>query len=156
MPRRPSLARGYPSWLLGLFAAGVIAARDRRRTLIAAALCLAGVMALGLAGVAVGHMVFVNTLAPDTLSPGAADAIYGQALVFAQGTLVALLILGVVIAACVWFGGPSRPATASRSALVDVAAGIRHAGDERGLTTGTVGEWVGSHDSMIQLEHACR
>jgi hypothetical protein len=139
-----------PILVLALFAAGVIAARGRRRALIAAALCLAGVMALGVAGVAVGHMVFVNTLAPDTLSPGAADAIYGLALVFAQGTLVALLILGLVVAVSAWFGGPSGPATASRSALVDAAAGIRRAGDERGLTTGTVGEWVGSHDPVIR------
>jgi hypothetical protein len=143
-----------PILVLGLFAAGVLAARNRRRTLIAAALCLAGVMALTLAGVAVGHLVFVNTLAPATLSPGAADAIYGQALIFAQGTVVALLILGLVVAACAWFGGPSRPATATRSAMVDAAAGIRRAGEERGLTTGTVGEWVGSHEMVIRTRIA--
>jgi hypothetical protein len=107
-------------------------------------------MALGLAGVAVGHLVFVNALAPGTLSTGAADAIYEQALVFAQGTLLALLILGLVIAAIAWFGGPSGPATTSRTALRDAAAAVRRAGDERGLTTGTVGEWVGSHDAVIQ------
>ena len=138
-----------PILVLGLFAAGVLTARGRRRTLIAATLCLAGVMALGLAGVAVGHLVFVNTLAPGTLSPGAADAIYGQALIFAQGTLVALLILGLVVAAIAWFGGPSRPATASRRAVSDAAAAVRRAGDERGFTTGVVGEWVGSHDAVI-------
>ena len=139
-----------PILVLGLFAAGVLTARGRRRTLIAAALCLAGVMALGLAGVAVGRLVFVNTLAPGTLSTGAADAIYEQALVFAQGTLLALLILGLVIAAIAWFGGPSGPATTSRAALRNAAAAVRRAGDERGLTTGTVGEWVGSHDAVIQ------
>jgi len=139
-----------PILVLALFAAGVLTARRRRRTLIAAALCLAGVMALSLAGVAVGHLVFVNTLAPATLSPGAADAIYEQALVFAQGTLVALLILGIVIAAIAWFGGPSGPATASRRALRDAAAAVRRAGDERGFSTGMVGEWVGSHATLIQ------
>ena len=139
-----------PILVLALFAAGVLTARRRRRTLIAAALCLAGVMALSLAGVAVGHLVFVNTLAPATLSPGAADAIYEQALIFAQGTLVALLILGIVIAAIAWFGGPSGPATASRRALRDAAAAVRRAGDERGFSTGMVGEWVGSHATLIQ------
>ena len=138
-----------PILVLGLFAAGVLTARRRRRTLIVAALCLAGVMALSLVGVAVGHLVFVSTLAPSTLSTGAADAIYEQALVFAQGTVVALLILGVVIAAIAWFGGPSRPATASRRALRDAAAAVRRAGDERGLSTGMVGEWVGSHVTVI-------
>jgi hypothetical protein len=138
-----------PILVLGLFAAGVFTARHRRRTVIVAALCLAGVMALTLAGIAVGHLVFANTLAPSVLSPGAADAIYEQAVIFAEGTVVALLILGIVVAAIAWFGGPSRPATASRMALHDAAAAIRRAGDERGLTTGTVGEWVGSHATMI-------
>jgi hypothetical protein len=138
-----------PILVLGLFAAGVLTARRRRRTLIVAALCLAGVMALALLGIAVGHLVFVNTLAPATLSVGAADAIFSQALVFAQGTVVALLILGIVIAAIAWFGGPSGPATASRRALRDAAAGIRRAGEERGITTGTVGQWIGSHDTVI-------
>jgi hypothetical protein len=139
-----------PILVLALFAAGVLTARRRRRTLIAAALCLTGVMALSLAGIAVGQLVFVNTLAPGTLSPGAADAIYEQALVFAQGTLVALLILGIVVAATAWFGGPTRSATTSRLALQDAAAGLRRAGEERGLTTGAVGEWVGSHGTVIQ------
>lgn len=139
-----------PILVLGLFAAGVLTARGRRRTLIAAALCLAGVMALCLAGVAVGHLVFVNTLAPGTLSTGAADAIYEQALIFAQGTIVALLILGIVIATIAWFGGPSGPATASRQALTDAAAAVQRAGDERGISTGTVGQWSGSHDTVIR------
>jgi hypothetical protein len=107
-------------------------------------------MALSLAGVAVGHLVFVNALAPQALSTGAADAIYSQALVFAQGTLVALLLLGLLLAAIAWFGGPSRPATASRAALNDAAAAVRRAGDERGLSTGMVGEWVGTHDTLIR------
>jgi hypothetical protein len=59
------------------------------------------------------------------------------------------LILGIVIAAIAWFGGPSRPATASRRALRDAAAAVRRAGDERGLSTGMVGEWVGSHVTVI-------
>jgi hypothetical protein len=98
----------------------------------------------------VGHLVFVNALAPGTLSTDAADAIYEQALIFAEGTLVALLILGLVIAAFAWFGGPSGPATTSRQALRNSAAAVRRAGDARGLSTGTVGEWVGSHDAVIQ------
>ena len=138
-----------PILVLVLFAAGVLTARRRRRTLIVAALCLAGVMAISLAGVAVGHLVFVNSLAPATLSAGAADAIYQQALVFAQGTLVALLILGIVVAAIAWFGGPSRPAVAARGALNDAASAVRRAGDERGLTTGAVGDWIGSHQTLI-------
>ena len=142
------------AWLailvVALFAAGILVARNRRRTLIAAAVCLAGVMALTLAGVAVGHLVFVNTLAPGTLSTGAADAIYQQALVFAQGTVVALLILGFVISAIAWFGGRSGPATAARRVMNDTAAAVRRAGDERGLSTGAVGEWMGSHNTMIQ------
>jgi len=139
-----------PILVVALFGAGILAARNRRRTFIAAALCLAGVMALTLVGVAVGHLVFVNTLAPSTLSTGAADAIYEQALIFAQGTLVALLILGLLIAAIAWFNGPSGPATAARRALNDAAAAIRRAGDERGLGTGVVGEWTGSHTTLIQ------
>jgi hypothetical protein len=143
-----------PILVLALFAAGTLVARNRRRTLVAAALCLAGVMALSLAGVAVGHLVFVNTLAPGSLSTGAADAIYSQALIFAEGTLIALLILGVVLAAIAWYGGPSGPATAARRALNDAAAGVRRAGDERGLTTGVVGEWVGTHHTLIQTSVA--
>lgn len=139
-----------PILVVSLFAAGILVARNRRRTFIAAALCLAGVMAFTLVGVAVGHLVFVNTLAPSTLSTGAADAIYQQALVFAQGTLVALLILGLVIAALAWFAGPSGPATAIRRVLNDAAAAIRRAGDERGLSTGVAGEWIGSHNTLIQ------
>jgi hypothetical protein len=32
----------------------------------------------------------------------------------------------------------------------DTAAAVRRAGDERGLSTGAVGEWMGSHNTMIQ------
>jgi hypothetical protein len=139
-----------PILVLGLFIAGVLTARDRRRTLVVAALCLAGIMALALAGIAVGHLVFVNALAPAALSTGAADAIYQQALIFAHGTVLALLLLGVVVAATAWFGGPSGPATASRRALLDAAGGLRRAGDERGITTGAVGVWIGTHITVIR------
>lgn len=139
-----------PFLVLGLFVAGVLVAQSRRRAMIGAAFCLTGVMALSLAGISVGGVIFVNALSPGPLSPEAAQAIYEQALVFARGTIVALLILGLFVSISAWFTGPSGSAIASRRVFDDSAAALRRAGDQRGIGTGATGEWVGAHAMVIR------
>ncbi|NED97040.1 hypothetical protein G1H11_17185 [Phytoactinopolyspora alkaliphila] len=108
------------SWLsllaLGLIAAGIVVARDRRRALIRAGLGGALAMfALGLV-LALARPAYLDAL-PADVDQAAAAAVFDRGVTFLRSTLRTGLVLGLIVAAAAFLAGPSRQATAARAAV---------------------------------------
>ena len=140
-----------PFVVLALFAGAVLAAVRRRRTLVIAAVCLAGAMLVTALGLGVGRILFTNAVSPDPIPAAAADAIYTQSLTLLRSSVLAIGALAVFVAVVAWFAGPEDPARRLRGALVDATAAARDGAEDRGVTTGRFGEWVGAYARSIRV-----
>ena len=140
-----------PFVVLALFAGAVLAAVRRRRTLVIAAVCLAGAMLVTALGLGVGRIFFSNAVSPDPIPAAAADAIYTQSLTLLRSSVLAIGALAIFVAVVAWFAGPEDPARRLRGALVDATAAARDGAEDRGVTTGRFGEWVGAYARSIRV-----
>ena len=140
-----------PFVVLALFAGAVLAAVRRRRTLVIAAVCLAGAMLVTALGLGVGRILFSNAVSPDPIPAAAADAIYTQSLTLLRSSVLAIGALALFVAVVAWFAGPEDPARRLRGALVDATAAARDGAEDRGVTTGRFGEWVGAYARSIRV-----
>ena len=140
-----------PFVVLALFAGAVLAAVRRRRTLVIAAVCLAGAMLVTALGLGAGRIFFSNAVSPDPIPAAAADAIYTQSLTLLRSSVLAIGALAIFVAVVAWFAGPEDPARRLRGALVDATAAARNGAEDRGVTTGRFGEWVGAYARSIRV-----
>ncbi|HEU4998367.1 MAG TPA: hypothetical protein VFT68_05430 [Lapillicoccus sp.] len=150
-----SLAVAAGTWLpfvvLALFAGAVLLAHRRRRTLVAAAVCLFAAMLVTGAAIGLGRIFFSGSVSPDLVPAGAADVIYTQTVALLRSSVLAVGALALFVAVAAWFAGPEDPARRLRLLVVDGAASARRAVEARGVTTGRFGEWVGSHARAIRV-----
>ena len=147
-----SLLDGLATWLpvvaLVLLAAGVLLARDRRRTLLAASLGVAAGMLLLAVALAVGRAVFVGAVRPD--AAGAAAVSFDLVVRFLRDGLRALLMLGLVVALGAFLAGRATAAVGIRRAATGAVAWLRGRGARAGLRTGRAGAWVHTYRGVLR------
>ncbi|GGF35861.1 hypothetical protein [Subtercola lobariae] len=130
-------------WIALLFlVAGVLVARRRSLALIWAAVALALAMFLTVAGVGVGHLIFIGAVSPAYIPSDVADTLYTHILALVSSSATSIAILAIVIAVVAWLAGPYRFPRAARALAGSGAAWLRGAAAHRGFTTGRFGEWV--------------
>jgi hypothetical protein len=139
-----------PPLALALMVAGVLVARGRRRATLAAALSVAVVTGVLLAGLAVGGAAAV-TRAPASVPPDLVRAFYTTGTGPMVGTAQTILVLAVVLAAAAWAAGPSGAARSLRAAYTQ---GLARAGARvvaSGSGTGPVGRWLGAQAGAARV-----
>jgi hypothetical protein len=99
----------------------------------------------------VGRIFVTNAVSPDLIPAAAADAIYTQSLTLLRSSVLAIGALAVFVAVVAWFAGPRGQAARLRRLVVDGATASRQAAEARGVTTGRIGEWIGSQARTIRV-----
>ncbi|MGH3705045.1 MAG: hypothetical protein ACRDT9_10480 [Agromyces sp.] len=141
-----ALAVGVGTWLpwimLAFLVIGVVIARNRIRALVWTAGGFALSMALLAGGVGIGRWYFVGAVSPEVMPANAAEAIYSGLIEIMMSTVVALLVIGILVAVVAWFSGPWRPARALRGFAESGFSAVRRAAASHGVTTGRFGIWL--------------
>ena len=133
-----------------LLAAGVVAARRRSRALISAALSLALVMLIVLAGLAIGRVFFDTALRSSGIPVDAGGSIYELVVGAMRDTAVAVLVLALVTAVVGWFAGPFAAPRRLRGAVHEGAASLRSTMERRGVSSGRFGVWMHSRRALLR------
>jgi hypothetical protein len=134
-----------PLLVLALLAAGVYAARGRRRALTGAGLGLAGSMLVLAIGLLIARSIYLSSVPPAVLPGDAAAAAFDAMVRFIRTGLRVVLAVGLVVAIGAFVTGPSRAAVQARSALTSGAARIRDFAEHRGVSAGPAGTWTYAH-----------
>ncbi len=109
-----TVATWLPWVALVLLIGGILAAPNRRRGLMTAALMVAGVFVLLLAGLAIGRTIYLNNLPSGVQSVAAAQVLYDTVLRFLVAGATTILVLALVIAVIAFMAGPSGFARGTR------------------------------------------
>ena len=140
------IAVGAGVWLpwvaLAFLAAGVLVARRRAAALVGTAVVLGVVMAVVLAGLAVGRALFITSVSPGLLPGGVADELFERVVGGMRDTTVAVLTLAIVVALVAWLAGPFEGPRRLRTLARSLGDRARAFGDAHNVTTGRVGEWI--------------
>jgi len=146
-----TLGTWLPFVALGVFAAGVYLARDRRRALLLGALGVAGAMvALG-AGLAILRVLYLDSVPAEVLPAQTAGVIFDTLVRFLRTGLRAAAVLGLVVALAAFITGPSAAAARTRSALVRGIGSLRGGAESAGWRTGRFGIWVYAHKRALRV-----
>ena len=122
-----------------LLAAGVLIARRRAVALIWTSGAVLLTMVLVGAGIGVGTGVFALAVA-ESIPHDAAVALYSGILGFVSSIVLVMAVLAATVLIVTAFAGPWQWARGLRAHASAVFAALRHAAEERGITTGVVGE----------------
>lgn len=148
------LAIAAGAWLpwvaIGLLALGVIVARRRALALIWAAVALGLAMALTLAALAVGRIVFVASASPSLVPSKLAQTLYSTVTDAMIATAVAVLVLALAVALVGWYAGPFAVPRRLRGFFQSGVASARAAAERHGITTGRVGEWLYAQRALLR------
>lgn len=136
-----AVAAGFwlPWVLLGLVVAGILIARDRARALLWTSLGFAVAFLLLSAGMGIGRTFFIGAVSPSVMTAGAAQSLFDEVTSLLSSTIVALALVGVLVAVWAWLAGSSRSAVAIRGLLESGFTAIRSTWERRGLSTGRLG-----------------
>lgn len=150
-----NLAIAVGSWVpflaLVLLAAGILLARRRVGALVATSIVLGIVMLMLAAGFGIGRLFFASAVASSGLPSAAANAIYDQVVQLMQSTTTALIVLAFTIALIAWFSGPFSLAVKLRGFIGSGIGAVRHAAEERGITTGRFGGWMYRQRVLVRV-----
>jgi hypothetical protein len=145
------LATWLPWIALGLLAAGVLVATHRARALVVAGLALAGAMVLLGIALAVARGLYLDALTGTVSRLDAAEVVFDQTVAFLRVTLRTVGVLGLVVALAAYLGGGSASARSLRAGASRGLARVRTAGEQRGVTSGPVGTWLGLHRGFVRV-----
>lgn len=145
-----NLSTWLPVVALGLVAAAVMIARDRRRMVLAAGLAVAGSMLLLGATLNIIRPYYLDAL-PASSSAAAAGAVYDQIVSFIRVALRGLLVVALTVAVVAWFSADRGAGAAARRGLVSGISYVRSGGARAGLRTGRLGEVLGQFRGPIRL-----
>ena len=136
-------AGAWLPWLaIGLLALGVIVARRRALALVWASVALGLAMALTLAAIAGGRLVFVSSAAPSLVPTKLAQTLFSTVTDAMIATAVAVLVLAIAVAVVGWFAGPFGVPRRLRGFFGSGVAWVRESAERHGITTGRAGEWM--------------
>ncbi|MGY3202336.1 hypothetical protein [Streptomyces sp. TE5632] len=102
-------------------------------------------MVVLLVALAVARRVYLDSVPPATLPPGAAATIYDAFVLFLRDSTRTLLVVSVITALVAYLYGPGRPARAVRTTAQRGAAATGRALRRAGVRTGSAGRWLADH-----------
>jgi hypothetical protein len=140
-----------PILTLLLIAAGVYIARRHRQALIGAGLGFAASMLVLGAALLFVRNAYLNAVPPGVLPSDAAAAAFDILVQFIRVALRALLVIGLVVAAGAFLTGPSATAIRIRSWLSSALSWVRRAAENRGVSSGPVGQWTYTHRRGLRI-----
>lgn len=148
-----AVAAGFwlPWVVLGLVVAGVLIARDRARALFWTSAGFAAAFLLLSAGMGIGRTFFIGAVSPSIMTAATAQSLFDQVTALLSSTIVALALVGVLIAVWAWLAGSSRSASATRAVLDSGFSAVRSTWERRGLSTGRFGASVDRFHGPILL-----
>lgn len=148
------LAIAAGAWLpwvaIGLLALGVLVARRRALGLIWAAVALGLAMALTLAAIGVGRLVFVASASPSLVPSTLARTLYATVTDAMIDTAVAVLVLAIAVAIVGWLAGPFRVPRRLRGFFGSGVTWVRESAERHGITTGRAGEWMYAQRTLLR------
>ncbi|WP_315637065.1 MULTISPECIES: hypothetical protein [Microbacterium] len=148
-----AVAAGFwlPWVVLGLVVLGVLLAVDRPRALFWTSAGFAVVFLLLAAGMGIGRGFFVSAVRPSIMTAAAAESLFDQLTALLGSTIVALALVGVLIALWAWLAGSSRSASTVRGATESGFGALREAAEARGISTGRFGRAVDRYRGAILI-----
>jgi hypothetical protein len=135
-------ARWLPILALLALAGAIVAARDKRRIVLASGLAVAASMVVLGFALNVGRQLYLDAVPVDALPQDAAAAIYDTLVRFIRFNLRALIVLGLAVAIGAWLTGASTGAVNTRRWITGGVGSMRGGAERAGLDTGPVGAWV--------------
>ncbi len=146
-----NLGTWLPFVALGVFAAGVYVARDRRRALLRGALGVAAAMvALGV-GLAILRGLYLDAVPTEVLPEAAAGNVFDTLVRFLRTGLRTVGVLGLVVAFAALMTGPSAAAVRTRGSLTRGIGWLRGGAEAAGWRTGRFGTWVYAHKRALRV-----
>ena len=140
-----------PWVVLGLVVLGIGLARNRPRALFWTSAGFAAAFLLLSAGLGIGRTFFIGAVSPSIMTAAAAQSLFDVVTTLLSSTIVALALVGVLIAIWAWLAGSSRGAVAIRGALDSGFSAVRSTWERRGLSTGRFGSAVDRFHGPILL-----
>lgn len=150
-----SLLNAMGVWLpfvaLGLFATGIVLARDRRRALFRGALGVtAAMVALGVSLTLV-RTLYVETTPGDVLTAQSAGNVFDTLVRFLRTGLRATAVAGLLVALGAFLTGPSPAAVRLRVVFDRGMRSARGGADAAGWHLEPLGGWVYAHRGGLRL-----
>lgn len=134
------------TWLpwvaIGLLVVGVLVARRRVIALIWTGAAFGVSMLILSAGLGIGQLFFISTVSPSIIPADAAEVMYDQVVERMAATSKALAVMGLAIALVAWFSSSLNLPTKVRGFIGSGIASLRTGAENRGLSTGSFGEWM--------------
>ena len=140
-----------PILALLLLGAGIMLARDRRKSLLFGSLgILASMLALGIL-LAVARPLYLDAVPNRVLPDDAAGAVFDTMLQFLRYGLRTVAALALVVAVAAFFVGPSTGAVRARSDATRSIGALRRSTESAGVNTGRFGAWVFAHKRLLRI-----
>ncbi len=157
-----SSARSYVAlldalaWVLPLlgFAAligSALVVRTRRRATIRASVVLVAACAFTLVLLAIARSLYLDAATGTNVSRDTASAVFDILVRNLRYGLIALAVLGIIIALVASFVGPSEPAVKARALASAGIAGARRRAGEAGYRPNSLEVFVGRHRHGLEL-----
>lgn len=140
-----------PWVVLGLVVLGVLLAVNRPRALFWTSAGFAVVFFLLAAGMGIGRGFFVSAVSPSIMTAAAAESLFDQLTALLGSTIVALALVGALIALWAWLAGSSRSALTVRRVTESGFGALRDAAEARGISTGRFGRSVDRYRGAILI-----
>lgn len=131
--------------------AGVLLARNRRRTLARTTLGAAFACLVVVIGLVVARRYYLDHLPPQVQSKAAAGAVFDTLVRFLRVSLRTAIVLGVVIALGAYLIGPGRLPVAVRGVSERTADSAAAWAYEHRIHTGRAGTWTQAHRRWVTL-----
>ena len=143
-----------PIAALVLLVAGMTLARDRRRTLLKAALGLTGgMLVLGVA-LALARSWYVGTTPGNVLDSQTAGDVFDTLVRFMRTALRTVAVAGLVVALGAFLTGPSSSAVRTRATFEGGLGSLRGGAESAGWSTGRFGTWTYAHRRALETTMA--
>ena len=145
-----TLAWILPILMILCFVGSALLARDRRRATIRAGVAVAMTAGAILVILNIGRTLFVDLMIGNSLSVDAGTALYDTVLRFVKASLLAVGVIGLIVAISAWLTGPAGAAVRVRGALKSGISGLRDQAESSGWEPGPVAQYVADHLKILR------
>ena len=146
-----TLSRVLPILALLCLFAGVMVARDRRKTLMVAGLSIAGSMVLLGLVLNLVRPIYLDAVPSDVLPRDAAAVIYDQLVQFIRTSLRAVGIVFLAIGLAAFWFAPTGAGAALRTGSAGLLGRMRGRATGAGMNTGPVGRFLGTYRTFTRV-----
>jgi hypothetical protein len=140
-----------PFIAVALFAAGVYAARDRRRAFLRGALGVTVAMVVLGVGLLLVRTLYVETTPAGLLTAESAGNVFDTLVRFLRTGLRAVAVLGLLVAVAAFLTGPASGSVRTRAALRSGIGSLRGSAEGAGMHTGRAGTWIYAHRGGLRV-----